>query len=116
MFVPSKYTTTSDTASTSLVILPHIYTERKRGKIENNKSQNQMELRVTEIFFCEWTLMPPSCRSSVRWMKMDESMGKGAWQRKEQDARRAGVDEGIRELAGGKKKLGKWRGFCMVCI
>lgn len=35
---------------------------------------------------------------------MDESMGKGAWQRKEQDARRAGVDEGIRELAGGKKK------------
>ena len=46
--------------------------------------------------------MPPSFRSSVRWVKTDESMEKGAWQRKEQDARRAGVDEGIQELAGGE--------------
>ena len=29
----------------------------------------------------------------------DESMEKGAWQRKEQDARCAGVGEGIRKLA-----------------
>jgi len=48
--------------------------------------------------------MPPSFRSSVRWMKTDESREKGAWQRKEQDARRAGVDEGIRELAGKKTR------------
>jgi len=57
-----------------------------------------MELRVTKILFCEqkrWTFMPPSFRSCVRWVKMDESMEKGTWQRKEQDARYAGVDEGI---------------------
>lgn len=37
------------------------------------------------------------------------------WQRKEQDARRAGVDGGIQELAGGKE-TGEMTGFCMVCI
>jgi len=30
--------------------------------------------------------------------------GKRAWQRKEQEARRAGVDEGIRELVGKKTR------------
>jgi len=33
-----------------------------------------------------------------------KAWGKGAWQRKEQDARRAGVDEGIRELTGKKTR------------
>jgi len=37
-------------------------------------------------------------------MKTDESMEKGAWQRKEQDARRARVDEGILELASEKTR------------
>jgi hypothetical protein len=47
-------------------------------------------------------------------VRMDESTKKGAWQRKEQDARRAGVDG----VYGGwrARKLGKWRGFFVGCI
>ena len=52
MFIPLKYAAASDTAS-SLVILPHIYTERKQGKRENSKPQNQIGLRVTKILFYE---------------------------------------------------------------
>ena len=41
-------------------------------------------------------------------------MEKRAWQRREQDAHRAVVNEGIRVLAGGE--LGKRRGFGMGYI
>ena len=60
---------------------------------ENNKSQNWIGLRVTKILFCEWEHGPLCLRIFGRLsdgVKTGESMvKKGAWQRKEQDARRA---------------------------
>lgn len=58
--------------------------------------------------------MSPSFRSLSDRVRMDESVKKRAWQRKEQDARRAGVGG----VYGGwrARKLGKLRGFFMVCI
>jgi len=58
---------------------------------------------VTTISFYGWE-RGPLCLPVFGWMKTEESMEKRAWKRKEQDARRAGVDEGIRVLAGGETR------------
>lgn len=68
-----------------------------------------------KILFCEGESGPICLRVFGRlsdMVKTDESMEKGAWQGKEQDARHARVDGGYTR-AGGRKKKG---GFFMVCI